>query len=220
MMATLIGMLLIVQVAKFLVGHLETAVAINCPNQTVWLTNLGTHGSWNRVTHGSGTTRVEPRVWSLVLDELSRPHLVLTNAGGKDGLWATELTDALRITYCGESLPSSRLAVAKRVTLARPFKKLHQSTISGFLPLRLLVNSVGKFGDYLFGVANDWNIGVIESCQFRLGRCQRESPWRPGANDLTSPVTRSSKRAPRVMRRSAFCKRSNRRNGSVHARHT
>src|SRR5690606_19517076 len=62
-----------------LVGHLETAVATDHPNGIFRMRDRHTHRRRNREAHGSCTTRSDVSARSIVVQQLSGPHLVLTN---------------------------------------------------------------------------------------------------------------------------------------------
>ena len=102
---------------ELLIGHLEAAVAVDRPHVAVGLGDLRAHRRRHRVAHRAGAAGVEPRVRALVLDELRRPHLVLTDAGGVDALGAGELADALdHVLRRHEAV--GRLRVAERELVA------------------------------------------------------------------------------------------------------
>ena len=106
MIATLIGMLLIDAGGELLIGHLEAAVAVDRPHDAVGLGDLRAHRGGHRVAHRAGAAGVEPRVRTLVLDELRRPHLVLADARGVDALGPGQLADALRSRTAATCRPS------------------------------------------------------------------------------------------------------------------
>ena len=104
MIATLIGMLLMTQVASsWLVIWKQPSPSIA---QTVrsGLADLRAHGGRHGVAHRAEAAGVEPGVGALVLDELGGPHLVLADAGDVDGLGPAiapmPLDDVLRRRRC------------------------------------------------------------------------------------------------------------------------
>ena len=95
MIATLIGMSLIVQVASsWLVIWKQPSPSIAQTTRS-GSRDLRAHRRGHGVAHRAGAAGVEPGVRALVLDELRRPHLVLADAGGVDRLRAGQLADAL-----------------------------------------------------------------------------------------------------------------------------
>src|SRR5699024_7007753 len=82
--------------SQLLVGHLETAIAVDCPDFLLWHTGLGTECCRNRIAHGAGTTGVDPSAWVFKVDELCSPHLVLPNACDVNGLRADFTREVLQ----------------------------------------------------------------------------------------------------------------------------
>ena len=108
---------------QFLVGHLETAIAVDAPHHLFGLSHLGSHGRGNAEPHGARTTGGEPFHRPLVGQEVRRPHLVLSDPGDVDGVLGAELPDALDDLLRRE-LPIRCLVPAGLVAFLHPAEDL------------------------------------------------------------------------------------------------
>ena len=55
---------------KFLISHLETAIAINCPDWRIRSPDFCTHCSRNGISHSSKSARVQPGSWFFIFNKL------------------------------------------------------------------------------------------------------------------------------------------------------
>lgn len=215
--ATLIGMSLIVQVARLLIGHLEAAVAVDRPHGAVGLADLRAHRRGHRVAHGAGAAGVEPRVGALVLDELRRPHLVLADARGEDALGSGDLADALDHVLRREQAVD-RLGVAERELLLEALEVGPPLGGVGAAAVDRLRERVGEVGQDVLEVAHDRHIGRadlgdlggvdVDVHDLGLGREQRRLAGH-------AVVEAGAEREDQV----GLLQREHRGNGAVHAGH-
>ena len=117
MIATLIGMLLMTQVASsWLVIWKQPSPSI-AQTVRVRTADLGAHGRRHGVAHRAEAAGVEPGVGVLVLDELRGPHLVLADAGDVDRVGPDQLAEpADHVLRCERAVVG--LGVAQRVGVA------------------------------------------------------------------------------------------------------
>ncbi len=157
MIATLIGMSLIAQVASsWLVIWKQPSPSI-AQTVDVGHADLGAHGRRHREAHGAEATGVEPRVGLLVADEVGGPHLVLADARGEDRLGTGDRAEPLDDVLRGQRAVGGRV-VAERVLLLQPGEE-------GDPRLVVTVGALGlqqrdELGDDLAAVADDRHVGV------------------------------------------------------------
>ncbi len=106
MIATLIGMSLIAQVASSWLVIWKQPSPSTAQTVRVGHADLGAHRGRHRVAHGAESAGVEPGVRLLVADELRGPHLVLADAGDVKIESGPAMSLSRSMTYCGASEPS------------------------------------------------------------------------------------------------------------------
>src|SRR6266851_2714205 len=145
---------------EFLVGHLETAVAVDGPHARAGAAHLGPHRRGHRVPHGAEAAGVQPVARALVPDELGGPHLVLAHAGHVHRVRAGDLADALDHVLRGQrAVPglvvSQRVRGTPGVQLRPPGRKVR--LVAGLL---LGADRGEKLGDHLAAVPDDGHVGA------------------------------------------------------------
>ena len=208
MIATLIGMLLMTQVASSWLVIWKQPSPSMAHTVRSGSADLGAHGRRHREAHGAEPAGVEPGVGALVLDELRGPHLVLADAGDVDRLRARDGARCRSMTCCGRDRvrPRARRSPAGRCAFqSRTCVAPGRVVAAACRPPARALHGGDEVGEHVLAVAHDRHVGQRGSWRSRPGRCRRGSPWRPARSVDSWPVTRSSNRAPRVMSRSDFC---------------
>ena len=141
----LIGRRMIGDGGQFRNRHLESAVADDREHQLVGPRELRADGRRQAEAHGAEAAGIDPQPRAIEADELRRPHLVLADVGGDDGVAAREPVDfahqVLRLDLAGRDfrcqrmlgLPLSNLlpprARARRVLFAALRRRLLQNLV-------------------------------------------------------------------------------------------
>src|ERR1700758_5635002 len=133
---------------QFLVGHLEAAIAVDCPHFRIRASDLGAHGRRDGKTHGAQPTGIQPSARVLVFDELRRPHLVLSDAGDIDRVRAGDLAELLDHVFRAQAAVALR-TVAQRVgglhaVQIRP--PVGQVEVAGYLVVSQHLDEIGDDG--------------------------------------------------------------------------
>ncbi len=154
----------------------------------------------------------------LVADEVRGPHLVLADAGGVDRVGAGDLAEPLDDVLRGEARRPACRSRAGTASSRRP------GTAPSPRSRRWCPASCSACSATIRSAITSRASPTIgtSACRFLPISAGSMSAWitlAPGANESRLPVTRSSKRAPRLMIRSLFCRRRDRRDGAVHAGH-
>ena len=218
MMATLIGMLLMTQVASSWLVIWKQPSPSTAHTVRSRLADLGAHGGGHGIPHRPEPTGVEPGVGALVLDELRGPHLVLADAGDVDRLRAGDGAEPLEDVLRGERA-TLRLGVAQRERLLPAGDPLAPLGVVA-APARVVVGVDGldEVGEDRLAVTDDRDVGPAVLGDLRrvdvgvddprLGRERRQ---------LTGdPVVEAG---PEGDDEVGLLEPGHRRDGAVHARH-
>ena len=203
---------------ELLVGHLEAAVAVDRPHGRVGPADLGAHRGRHREAHRAEATGVDPGVRVLVADEVGGPHLVLADAGDVDRLGAGDRAEPLDDVLRGEARRRGRRSRAGTASSRR------RGTSPSPRSRRCCPASCSACSATIRSAITSRQSPTIgtSATRFLPISAGSMSAWitlAPGANESRLPVTRSSKRAPRLMIRSLFCRARDRGHGAVHAGH-
>ena len=137
---------------QFLIGHLETAVAVDAPHHFVGLRDLGAHGRGHTESHGSRTPGGEPFHGLFMGKEMGRPHLMLTDPCDVDAVSRAELSDALD-DLLRRQFTVWRLLPARLVALLDLLQRLHPGGIVGDA-----IDFISQQGERLAAIAHDGDI--------------------------------------------------------------
>ena len=124
------------------------------------------------------------------------------------------------MTYCGDERAVGGRVVAERVLLLHPGQELHPGLVVALVAGVGLGLRAPRSRSAITSRASP-TIGT-SACRFLPISAGSMSAWMTlacGANESRLPVTRSSKRAPRLMIRSLRWSAGDRRHGAVHAGH-
>ena len=184
---------------QFLPGHLEAAVAVDADDRRVGTRSLRADRCRDAVAHRPEPARRDERARPVADQVLHRPHLMLPDAGRPDhvvavaGEVAQRLDDGLRL----EHAVGTRVAVRETGTPILELAQPGRATIEGGRPALRARESAGFSGP---------TTGISASRIFPTSAASM-SKWitfASGANAETLPVTRSSKREPTAITRSAL----------------
>ena len=117
MIATLIGMSLIAQVASSWLVIWKQPSPSMAHTVVSGMPTLAPIAAGHRVAHGAQAAGVDPRVGLLVADEVGGPHLVLADARGVDRVRAGDRAEPLDDVLRRERAVGGRV-VAERVAAA------------------------------------------------------------------------------------------------------
>ena len=90
---------------------------------------------------------------------------MLANAGSVDRFWPAEFADALNHVLW-RKLAVFRLGESEWISLKKAVQEFPPLANVWLFALEAAGQFVGKFGDYLFGIANDRNIGESNLANF------------------------------------------------------
>ena len=186
---------------ELLADHDQAAVAGEADDLLVGHRDLGADRRRQAEAHRPEAAGVEPPVGLGEVVVLRRPHLVLADVGGDDRVAvgrAVHLLDhELRL-----DLGVGRVLVAERVLLlpaADPLPPLVEAGALGALGAVL----AGQLRQHVLARRRRSGCGRGRSCEISAGSTSMWTNLARGANSLSLPVIRSSKRAPIATIRSA-----------------
>ena len=203
-------------------GHLEAAVADDREDQLVGPGELRADGRGQSEAHRAQAAGVDPQARLVEADELRGPHLVLADVGGDDGFAAREPVDfrhqVLRLDLAvGEGRLSADAAPSTRVICCHQARRAALSVspsarasslrgaCSACASTRLTSPTMGTSGARFLPIsAGSISTWITLAC---------------GAKAASRPVTRSSKRTPSAISRSASLMRHIGGVAAVHAGH-
>ena len=205
--ATLIGMPSIAQVASSWLVIWKQPSPSMAQTTVSGHADLGAHRGGHRVAHRAQTAGVEPGARLLVADELRGPHLVLADARRRRSRRVRRSCPIRWMTYCGDSDAVVGPVVAQRVGVP-PGRRAAPTTRSG---PRCPCCPLGRDGGRSVRSMTSLQSPTIGTSARRFlpisaGSMSAWMIFAPGAKVASCPVTRSSKRAPSVISRSAFCR--------------
>ena len=106
---------------QFLNTHLDTALTGHTHHRVIAVRQLHTHGGRQTKPHGAQTTGVDPAPWLVELVVLRRPHLMLANIRGHEGIAPGHLVQALQHVLWLDQLT---VAIELQTILRTPFVDL------------------------------------------------------------------------------------------------
>lgn len=170
-----------------------------------WASNLSANSCREAEAHRAKATTGEERAWNIARDMLRGPHLVLSNLCGDDAVVLIEhIREKVerafgrdRAILCGNAWAVEGVVIAPFVDLRHPFSRDgFEITILLDELLHARQNNLGiaHYRDLRQAILADLCRIDIDMDDLRIGR---------EINELA--VTRSEKREPMAMSRSAFC---------------
>ena len=183
----------------------KRAVAVDADDQLAGAPQLDADGGRQAEAHGAEAAGGDELARPGGLPPLGGEHLVLADAGGDHRLAAGLLPEGLDHVL-REQVLLPRLLVLERVLLppGRPPASFHGPRSARPCAAKTRRTSSVSCGRSRFRSPTSGTVAVT-SLEISAGSTSRWTILASGAKVESLPVTRSSKRAPRAMSRSAFC---------------